>query len=528
MDSDSDRDNIALGAEPESDNDPSSEEEAEEPFGAEEHYLYNRLQRVRNNDPDVTNLNILGHYDSIRNIENEGWEDIGRDLSNNTQLEELFLLNDALQHDEKASSLFRGWTRSSSICNLYMNENGLSVEGVSSMVPFLQNANKLRWLNLSYNNIRAEGFNILMRALRDSPIEILFCSGCDIDGMEIDIDYYSPKELTCLHLSDNSIGENGCRELAKLLHGEDAILEDLGLRQSDIDDNCVAILVDALRNNTSLEVICLVQNEQISKMGRIMILKLLHDVSSIESTLRSNHTLLNFEVYIKRSALEMEEKDIAQHVKMALRINGRNRSNPGAAGRKKLTEIQLHCEERAALSRIQGGVSQSLYSQIDPLILPEVLSLVGCGRYEMKDLHVALKSSIVDLLSTVSRKKYVQQQLDEYTATSETLHNELDQIKAKERGALNIASGEHNMDSAKRGCGLAEDDSRKDDASVAKEECLMDLSNRRKYIEEQLAYNSVKLEEMRAALTELDAAESESGAMSNNANAHIKRRRVNY
>ncbi len=143
------------------------------------------------------------------------------------------------------------------------------------------------------------------------------------------------------------------------------------------------------------------------------------------------------------------------------------------------------------------------YNQIDPLHLPEVFSLVGCERFEMKDLHVVLASSIVDLLSTVNRKKFVQQQLAEYAATSEKLHNELDQIKAKERGELNVAMGDHNSNSAKRGCGLADDDSCKDEMSVAEEECLMNLSNRRKYIEEQLAYYSVELEEMRAALTEL-------------------------
>ena len=55
------------------------------------------LPRVRNNDPNVYTLNGRGNYDTIINTSNEEWEAIGREISNNTHLEDLCLsgaLND--------------------------------------------------------------------------------------------------------------------------------------------------------------------------------------------------------------------------------------------------------------------------------------------------------------------------------------------------------------------------------------------------------------------------------------------------
>eukprot|EP00986_Skeletonema_menzelii_P001461 scaffold387_cov136-Skeletonema_menzelii.AAC.4 len=82
--------------------------------------------------------------------------------------------------------------------------------------------------------------------------------------------------------------------------------------------------------------------------------------------------------------------------------------NPGAAGREKLIQTQLNSARRAELAEIQG-VNHSLYSEIDPLHLPEVLALVG-HRHGQRDLYVALKSSIAGVISTVNRKQCLKQQ----------------------------------------------------------------------------------------------------------------------
>ena len=97
--------------------------------------------------------------------------------------------------------------------------------------------------------------------------------------------------------------------------------------------------------------------------------------------------------------------DIEFHTNMTITTN---RHDPVAAGREKVIQTQLHSRERADLVEIHGVVSQSVYGEINPLHLPEVLSMVGrCHGQE--ELYVALKASIAEVLTTVDRKRCIQQ-----------------------------------------------------------------------------------------------------------------------
>ena len=311
------------------------------------------LRRVNRNDPIVTELDANS---VVLEMHNEGWEQLGRDISNNTHLNIMYLNSGAL-NDRNMIYLFRGLTSSSSIEQMYLYGNGLSAVGVQSMVPFLQNASYLTHLDLDDNNIESEGFNILFRALRDSPIEELYCNRCGIESIEIDSEHI-PKHLKRLHVQDNSINADGCHELAKLLQGGDSTLKDLYLSDNTIDDEGVAILVAALQNNTSLTALSLRGNDAISKQGKVS-LRLVCNISSIESTLQSNHTL--------------RDLWLIRHINIAVRINNMNDYNQEAAGREKVIQTQLHSGTRAALCRLQG-IDHVVYGDISPLHLPEVLS----------------------------------------------------------------------------------------------------------------------------------------------------------
>eukprot|EP00984_Skeletonema_dohrnii_P029044 scaffold19351_cov100-Skeletonema_dohrnii-CCMP3373.AAC.1 len=84
------------------------------------------------------------------------------------------------------------------------------------------------------------------------------------------------------------------------------------------------------------------------------------------------------------------------HLNNALKINAliatSSWSLPEEAGREKMIQTQLHSETRATLAAHQG-VNHSLYSEINPLHLPEVLALIG-RRHGQGELYVALRSSI--------------------------------------------------------------------------------------------------------------------------------------
>mmetsp|Transcript_1997 Transcript_1997/g.3176 ORF Transcript_1997/g.3176 Transcript_1997/m.3176 type:complete len:440 (-) Transcript_1997:76-1395(-) len=392
------------------------------------------LQGLKENNPETTELERRGEYNYVQNMADDGWEELGQDIASNTHLRSLSLYERAL-NDHKLSCLFRRLTRSSSIRDVSFSDNGLSAVGLRSMVPFLQNANNLTNLDLEGNNIQSEGFNLLFRSLRDSPIYFLHCGRCGIESIEIDNNHI-PEHLTLLNLSSNFINADGCRGLEKLLQGGNATLKQLHLYDNKIDDDGVEILADALQNNTSLTALGLVGNDGISKHGMTILLKLVNDVSSINATLQSNHTLSYLRVKeINHNELDPDpHEEIQTHVNVATEINGNSGSDPEAAGKEKVIQTLLHSMKRSQLCRLQG-IDRSLYSEIDHLHLPEVLSLIG-QRHGEGELYAAVLSSIMTLCSTMNREKCIQQERDyhaakaaEHIAKVEELDKELATIK---------------------------------------------------------------------------------------------------
>jgi hypothetical protein len=418
------------------DDSESSDDEEDEDLTVDE-----ILQRVRQNDPETDIIYWCGIYERIQNMTDEEWEELGRDISNNTHLEELALHDGALS-DHKMSFLFRGLTTSSTFKDMELYRNELSVEGVRSMVPFFQNANNLRHLFFDDNNIQSVGFNVLFRALRDSPIEHLQCHNNGIESIEIDSDHI-PRNLKFISLEGNRINADGCRGLATLLQGGNTTLKSLWLCNNKIDDEGVAILVDALKNNTSLIRLVLRGNDDISSEGKIMLLKLVNDISSIKATLQSNHTLqcLDLNDIDKDELLDADDK-IQMHIFAATVINMNYVSNPEAAGRQKVIASHLQSQNRAALCRLQE-VDHSVYNEIDPLHLPEVFSLIG-RRHGQGELYDALKTSIMGLLSTVNMKKCIQQQRDYYAAIVAELDAKLAAMEESEADVTQNAETQNN------------------------------------------------------------------------------------
>ena len=199
----------------------------------------------------------------------------------------------------------------------------------------------------------------------------------------------------------------------------------LDLRRNKIDDEGVAVLIDALQNNTSLKTLDLRNNDGISNQGRIMLLKLVNDISSIKATLQSNHTLRFIYVrgIIPHELLDVDA-EIQMYIDMATGINRRD----GVAGKEKVIDSHQKSWNRTMLADIQG-IDHSFHSEINPLHLPEVLSLIG-ERHGQEELYVAVSSSIMALFSTVNRKKWLQQQM-KYHAIKAAEHR----TKVEELGA---------------------------------------------------------------------------------------------
>eukprot|EP00984_Skeletonema_dohrnii_P013066 scaffold5383_cov152-Skeletonema_dohrnii-CCMP3373.AAC.1 len=424
MDSDDDSDFESregfVGSEDDSDEERSA-------FSDEDDTTFSDIMRAVHQNYTLI-LNGSGEENWIQNMSNGDWEQLGRGSSNNSTLDTVRFYEGAL-NDHKMRHLFRGLSRSSAIKEMKLYDNGFSVLGVRSMVPFLQNANNLKALDLGSNNLQSEGFNMLIRALRNSPIERLTCCNCSIASIQIDTEHI-PQHLTYLNLNSNIIDADGCRGLVELLQREDSTLSSLCLNNNTIDDEGVAILVDALQNNTSLTALGLLDNDGISRDGKILLLKLVNDISSIKATLQSNHTLKY--IYISTGEPSDLNQKIQTNVEMATDINGKNQYSTEAAGREKVLRTQLHSGTRAVLCRLQD-VNHSVHREINPLHLPEVLSLIG-RHHGQEELYVALSSSIMTLFSTVNMKKSIQQERAYHAAKVEELDAKLAAMEGSAAG----------------------------------------------------------------------------------------------
>ena len=397
------------------------------------------LPRIRDNNPQVTELYLTGVFNIIETMTNEEWEQLGRYLSNNSHIEQATIEDGSLS-DETVHVLFRSLTRSSSIQALSLRNNEMNIAAIRSMVPFLENAACLRQLNIDCNEIKSTGFGILVRALSNSPIEKLSCEDCEIESIEIiDTNFFPPK-LKNLNLSKNTFDVEGCQELAKLLQWKESSLVQLDICSCEINDEGVAVLVDALRNNTTLQKIYLVGNDDtISMRGEIMMLKLVNDISSIKATLQSNHTLQHIQIREYHGSSLEYGLDVQDLNDSATETNAlMDGEDTLAIGRLKLVETQLHYATRVTFAQLQG-VKHSLYSEIKSLHLPEVLSLIG-HEYGQNELYMALKLSIEGVMSIVDRKECLRQQRDFYLAKAAEINAELEKIEAAEGSVLKMES----------------------------------------------------------------------------------------
>ena len=93
-----------------------------------------------------------------------------------------------------------------------------------------------------------------------------------------------------------------------------------------------------------------------------------------------------------------------------------------------MIQTQLNSVKRAEFVELQG-VTSSVFSEIDPLHLPEVLSLIG-RHHDQRDLYVALKSSIAALISTVNVKEFLNQQRAYYRAKLDEIEDKIAAMEA--------------------------------------------------------------------------------------------------
>lgn len=215
---------------------------------------------------------------------------------------------------------------SDSMKELALSGNNFGIDGVvRSLVPFLEAcSSQLTKLSLGHNNeINTECFELVVSSLQNGIIKDLstcHCSITDISALET----YNLPNLQCLSLSYNNIGREGCIIISNQLQKEGSTLTYLDLEDAGIDNEGAEMIANSLKHNTTLKTLYLIRNN-ITEKGFVAFLKLVVDISSIENTYNSNHTLSSCPLYVRQSPLWDEKQTLTCSLRRDTLYENRNR-----------------------------------------------------------------------------------------------------------------------------------------------------------------------------------------------------------
>jgi len=146
---------------------------------------------------------------------NQAWQLLGKYIANHTHLDDVDLDGCSLT-DQKMFALFSGLVKSS-LSELDIRDNVFGIEGVRSMVRFLQNSPNLSYIYImENNNFNSECFTVLVQALQNTRVRRLELEECSITDISVLEAYNDLPNLHTLNLNCNKIGRGGCVSLANL------------------------------------------------------------------------------------------------------------------------------------------------------------------------------------------------------------------------------------------------------------------------------------------------------------------------
>jgi len=349
---------------------------------------------------------------------NLAWKLLGQYSINNTHLTSIFFLRSPNFTDENMALLFGELLSSSSISSLTLRMGEFGIDGIRSMVPFLQNSPELKSIDLSENRrINTECFELLVQTLHYSSISELFfyqCNNKDISALET----YNLPYLQYLNLNGSRIGNEGCSILSNLLQRESTTLKKLILVGTGMGDEEAAIIATSLKHNTQLETLHMGGNA-LTERGLMVFFKLVIDVSSIETIYKCNHTLS--QCWLSG----FNDETTTRMMMIQNQINASLNGDDEPSCRMKVINFMLNSRKRKDICTLQGIDNPSnIFTDIEPVtLLPNVLALIG-NEHGQSELYTALKPTAPELLAYIDRKAMIQDAMANIAARKSTLSDE--------------------------------------------------------------------------------------------------------
>lgn len=368
---------------------------------------------IKHNDSNIRRLDVS---DIGFDFSTEAWRRLGIYIGRNTHLRSLDFEDCGLE-DDRMQVLFGGAAKNKSIktLNLRSNHEMLPDIGLMCLAPL---SGSLTSLDLSDICIRADGLAKIAELFAGGPLEELNVSKCDISNIKSL--HRTPRiptfpNLVSLDLSLNPISKGGYGfYVTKLLKSTRTKLERLHLNRMKIPDRGVEAIAESLSANTTLTELHL---QGIQEGGMVTMSKLFCDVSSIHSTLNSNHIVKTFDVQSKNQAkLKNLPTKLVSFVESAITLN-READTPEAAARAKVIHCHLISENKTnycALQSVENIDGKDLYTtsfiDMNPNILPNVASLISQNS-NLSDLYQFLKFKVPFFMSLRSKEAALKEQL---------------------------------------------------------------------------------------------------------------------
>ena len=190
--------------------------------------------------------------------------------------------------------------------NFCLNGNNFGRAGITFALDYMQNNPQLEKFGLYSNPINNEDdVNQLCEIIKDHPalhkIELDECCGEGINGYEVLCSILTSGEskLKYIDLSNNNISSRGSTFLADFL-ATNPILETLVLEGNDLNDEDAKSIAHALKHNTNLRYLDIIEPDifegEITDSGWDALRKAEFDSTSLNSAADSNHTCYNWTI----------------------------------------------------------------------------------------------------------------------------------------------------------------------------------------------------------------------------------------
>lgn len=177
--------------------------------------------------------------------------------------------------------------------------------------------------------------------------------------------------------------------------------------------------------------LCLKGN-RITERGRAVFLKPLVDISSIENSYNSNHTL----VWLKLVQDWVRGDEVANFIfgyGYGISDINKDSRNSHAAGRAKIIKYQLNSQTRRRFCELQGVdycADDNMLVGVEPKLLPKILALVG-KEHGQSEFYTSLLPVAPHLLSFIDRKAILNDEKDRNLAKVAALTRQLSYFNSK-------------------------------------------------------------------------------------------------